>query len=118
MEQKYNYIVTVFILTLVYILQGPDGEVDVATFVAGGDIAAYCERMTKDGEWADHVTVMVMTRILQMDIVIVTSVPGVPVEEAKVWVVGRDGFSGEPLMLGHIHENHYESLEPLSELLL
>ncbi|CAC5422459.1 unnamed protein product [Mytilus coruscus] len=46
------------------------------------------------------------------DIVIVTSAPSTNTEDSVFWVTGCDGFSGDPILLGHIFENHYQSLQP------
>ncbi|CAG2217969.1 unnamed protein product [Mytilus edulis] len=68
--------------------------------------------MLQNGEYADHVVVIGMSRMLQRDIVIVTSAPSTNNEDSVLWVTGCDGFSGNPILLGHIFENHYQSLQP------
>ena len=73
----------------------------------------YCARMAEDGEWADHVLVIAMARTLQRDIMIVTSSPSSGNKDNIAWVVGQDNFQGDPILLGHIWEHHYESLEPI-----
>ncbi|KAL3887640.1 hypothetical protein ACJMK2_000036, partial [Sinanodonta woodiana] len=55
----------------------------------------YCLRMARDGEWADHVVVVAMARIV------------------IVWVVGQTKFQGDPILLGHVWESHYMSLHPI-----
>ena len=70
--------------------------------------------MRKDGEYADHPVVFGMARMLQMDIMIVTSSPTDGPHDNIAWIVGREGFSGSPILLGHEWEYHYQSLEPES----
>ena len=68
--------------------------------------------MSKDGTWADHVVVIAMARMLQHDIVIVTSSPAATADDSITWVQGTPNFVGDPLLLGHVWENHYQSLTP------
>ncbi|KAL3889517.1 hypothetical protein ACJMK2_001855, partial [Sinanodonta woodiana] len=68
--------------------------------------------MAEDGEWADHILVVAMARTLQRDIMIVTSAPASGNDDNVAWVVGQDNFQGDPILLGHIWEHHYQSLEP------
>ncbi|KAL3887952.1 hypothetical protein ACJMK2_000337 [Sinanodonta woodiana] len=73
----------------------------------------YCSRMARDGEWVDHVVVVAMARMLQMDIMIVTSSPSSGPEDIIVWVEGQTAFQGNPILLGHVWESHYLSLQPI-----
>ena len=68
--------------------------------------------MARNGEYADHVVVLCMSRMLGRDIVIVTSSPNSTVDESVLWVTGCRGFAGKPILLGHVFENHYQSLQP------
>ena len=77
-----------------------------------GELQAYCEQMSQNGEWADHVAVVATARHLKVDILIVTSAPGSGPDSNVTWITGKAGFKGEPLLLGHVWENHYLSLCP------
>ena len=75
------------------------------------DLDEYCAKMSKDGEWADHIAVMGVARYLGNDIMVVTSSADTGPENKITWIVSNVGFSGSPIILGHIWENHYKSLE-------
>ena len=68
--------------------------------------------MSLRGVWADHVSIPVAVGMLQWDIMIVTSAPCASPDDIIMWVVGKDGLFYEHVLLGYIHENHCESLEP------
>lgn len=68
--------------------------------------------MSKDGTFADHVVVIAMARMLKHDILIVTSSPSANIKESLTWVIGENHFKGNPMLLGHVWENHYQSLQP------
>ena len=69
--------------------------------------------MAKSGTWADHVVVINMAKMLQRDIMIVTSSPSTSGNDCLVWVPGDRSGKNEPLILGHMWENHYQSLQPI-----
>ena len=71
--------------------------------------------MSQQGEWADHVIVMYTAAYLQRDILIITSSPNTDPDDNILWITGEK-FQKEkhdPLLLGHIWENHYQSLRPI-----
>ena len=70
--------------------------------------------MAKRGTWADHVVVIAMARMLEHDIVIVTSSPSSSENDCLRWVIGDKGIKKDPLLLGHLWENHYQSLRPIN----
>ncbi|KAL3889445.1 hypothetical protein ACJMK2_001789 [Sinanodonta woodiana] len=94
------------------LLQVSDGYINLAEFMCNESFEEYCARMAENGEWADHVLVVAMARTLQRDIMIVTSAPASGNDDNVAWVIGQDNFQGDPILLGHIWEHHYESLEP------
>lgn len=94
-------------------MQGPDGSIALRDFVDVPTFDTYLQSMNKDGEYADHVVVLAMAQMLKTDIVIVTSSPGAGPEESIIWVQGIPHFNGDPLLLGHYWEHHYQSLRPL-----
>nr|XP_022299650.1 glutamic acid-rich protein-like isoform X45 [Crassostrea virginica] len=96
-------------------LKRSDGDVNLQDFVDGGDLSEYLERMSKQGEWADHVIVMCMALFLQRDILVITSSPSAHPDNNLLWIHGGRGQSN-PLLLGHVWENHYQSLRPCLSL--
>ncbi|XP_022784769.1 uncharacterized protein LOC111325258 isoform X2 [Stylophora pistillata] len=100
--------------TLVQFLKGnpklPDGT-DLFHFVHGYQTwAEYLTHMEQDGAWGDHVILCAAANCYEMCIRVVSSLPHnndviitphCPVDESK------------PLVLGHIHEVHYVSLQPI-----
>ena len=74
--------------------------------------------MCKDKEWADHIVVIATAHLLQRDIVIVTSSPqGRDSAEPFIRISSDVNQSSEPLLLGHVWESHYQSLQRMSKLL-
>ena len=69
--------------------------------------------MAEGGTWADHVVVTNMAKMLQRDIMIVTSSPSSSGNECLMWVSGDSSGKKDPLLLAHMWENHYQSLQPI-----
>ena len=68
--------------------------------------------MARNGEWADHIVIIATAYLLQRDIVIVTSSPqGMGSAEPFIRISCRSEVSREPLLLGHVWESHYQSLQ-------
>ena len=67
--------------------------------------------MSVDVSWADHVIVMATALCLEVDMAIITSSAEANAENCVTWVLGSVG--GDPLVIGHYHENHYQSLQPI-----
>ncbi|CAH3157474.1 unnamed protein product [Pocillopora meandrina] len=88
----------------------PDGT-DLFDFVHGHQTwTEYLEHMEQDGAWGDHVILCAAANYFETCIHVVSSLshsndaiitPHCPVDESK------------PLVLGHIHEMHYVSLQPV-----
>ncbi|KAL3889377.1 hypothetical protein ACJMK2_001721, partial [Sinanodonta woodiana] len=96
------------------VIQASEGTIHLDRFIYNESFDDYCSRMARDGEWADHVVVVAMARMLQMDIMIVTSSPSSGPENSIVWVVGKTAFQGDPIIQGHVWESHYMSLQPIA----
>ena len=97
--------------------KGPDGTVSLETFIEShGSLEDYCETMAKRGTWADHVVVINMAKLLERDIMIVTSTPSTSGDDCLTWVVGDTTGKAAPLLIGHEWENHYRSLEPIERI--
>ena len=92
-----------------FLLQ-PDGT-DLFHFVHGHQTwTEYLVHMEQDGAWGDHVILCAAANYFETCIRVVSSLshsndviitPHCPVDESK------------PLVLGHIHEVHYVSLQPM-----
>ena len=68
--------------------------------------------MSKNGEWADHIVIIATAHLMQRDIIIVTSSPqGMDTTEPFITISCRSELSREPLLLGHVWESHYQSLQ-------
>ena len=48
----------------------------------------YCDKMEKKGTWADHVVVIAMSKMLERNIMIVTSSPSTIGNDCLVWIAG------------------------------
>lgn len=69
------------------------------------DLNEYLEKMSKDGEWGDHIVLLAMARALGQKIRVVTS----SLDQYEL----DDVLQGQSeLLLGLINEHHYVSLEP------
>lgn len=66
--------------------------------------------MSRRGEWADHVIVIAMAEFLKAEIVIVTSSPN-ELDDNIICISTRES-THDVFLLGHIIENHYQSLTP------
>ncbi|XP_063409223.1 uncharacterized protein LOC134692681 [Mytilus trossulus] len=87
-------------------------ETDVKIKDIVGDIDKYCDVMEKDGQWADHVVVDAMARMLRHDIKILQSTPSSDdIKDRFSLIKGSEQTSQDPLVLGHIFECHYVSLQ-------
>ena len=69
------------------------------------DLNEYLEKMSKDGEWGDHIVLLAMARALGQKIRVVTSF----VDQYELDDVPQ---GQSELLLGLINEHHYVSLEP------
>ena len=80
--------------------------------VENQDWDVYLTRIATVGEWADHLVVIAVANVTGRDIWIWSSHNDSPiVVEATTPGVQVEGEL-EPILLGHISEIHYESLNP------
>ncbi|XP_063411137.1 uncharacterized protein LOC134694073 [Mytilus trossulus] len=91
-------------------LEQEDGHIHWNNFVENDDVKAYLTRMSKKGEWADHVVVLGMSAVLKCNIIIITSSPNTHPDDNIIWINCNNASAD--LLLGHIWENHYQSLRP------
>ena len=69
--------------------------------------------MSRSGEWAEHVVIRAMSRMMQKQIWIVTSQESSTKAGYLLNKVGGpedENYPGEPFLLGHLGEYHYISL--------
>ena len=86
----------------------PDGT-DLCHFVHGYETwADYLTYMKQDGAWGDHVILCAAANCFKTCIHVVSSLHNDVVIRPHCLV-----DEGKPLVLGHIHEVHYVSLQPL-----
>ena len=88
-----------------FLLQLP---IDLPAVVLNNDAHAYLQNMSREGTWGGHPELVALSHALQKTIKIVTSSAST---EGVLHVVGE--FTGHPILLGHLSEYHYNSLEPL-----
>ena len=67
----------------------------------------YLQSMAKDGTWGDHLVLLAAANYFQTPIRIISSLEREIVVQPDNVVVNM-----HPLVLGHIHEFHYVSLQP------
>jgi len=71
----------------------------------------YCSKMSKEGEWGDHLTLIAAAEVFKTAIVIISSVPGDNfVIEVTPAFTGANGT----IMMSHFAEFHYGSVHPIS----
>lgn len=82
---------------------------DLAAVVPNNDEAAYLKKMSCDGISGGHMELVALSYELNKTIIVVTSSASEP--KNAIHVIGN--FLGSPVLLGHLCEYHYKSLEPL-----
>ena len=80
----------------------------ISKYVPNNDLSSYLTDMSGDGFWGDHIVLVVLAHALSRTVVVVSSL----VDSQNV-VVEPDNHHGEPILLGHLSEIHYVSLEPV-----
>lgn len=93
-----------------FILQREDGLIYLKNFVNGRDLDSYLDKMSRRGEWADHVIVIAMAAYLQTEILVITSSTN-EFDGNMIWISGGNA-NQDVVLLGHIFETHYQSLRP------
>lgn len=69
----------------------------------------YCDGLAKPNAWGDHLSLIALSQLYQLRIVIISSVRS----EDYITIVTPLNASAQEktLLLGHLHESHYDSLE-------
>ena len=109
-----SLLVALLLLILhVFLLDFPskvDGT-DLFHFVEGhATWDGYLTEMKRDGTWGDHVILWAAANCYQIAIHVISSLPG----HSEVIIKPDVPFDqSKHLVLGHVHEVHYVSLQPL-----
>ena len=109
-----SLLVALLLLILhIFLLDFPskvDGT-DLFHFVKGhATWGGYLKDMERDGTWGDHVILWAAANCYQIAIHLISSLPGF----SKVIIKPDVPFDqSKHLVLGHVHELHYVSLQPL-----
>ena len=93
---------------------------DFPSKVGGTDLFRFVDRhttwdgyltdMAQDGTWGDHVILWAAANCYQIAIHVISSLPGY----SEVIIIPDVPFDqSKHLVLGHVHEVHYVSLQPL-----
>ncbi|KAJ7361790.1 Glycosyl transferases group 1 [Desmophyllum pertusum] len=83
---------------------------DITSYVPNNDLKSYLKHMSNDGTWGDHIVLVALADALGKTIRVVSSLD---TDNFEI-VVEAGGLQGAPLLLGHLSENHYVSLEPVN----
>ena len=75
------------------------------------DLDTYLRKMSEDRTWGDHIILVALANALAKTIRVVTSHEG----DCYEVVVEANNQQGAPILLGHLTENHYVSLEPVAD---
>ena len=75
------------------------------------DLDTYLRNMSEDRTWGDHIILIALANALAKTIRVVTSHEG----DCYEVVVEANNQQGAPILLGHLSENHYVSLEPVAD---
>ena len=81
-------------------------------YVDNNDLQGYLRKMSKQGTWGDHLTILALANVLQRNIWIVSSSR----DNGDHIVIETGNTDGDPLLLGYVSNTHYVSLEPSREL--
>ena len=76
----------------------------MSKFVPNNDLPSYLADMQRDGTWGDHIVLYSLANALGRTIRVVSSVGGYQDIMAP--------HHSAPILLGHVSEKHYLSLEP------
>jgi len=71
----------------------------------------YCEKMLKEGEWGDHLTLIAAAEVFKVVIIIISSIPG---DDYIIEIIPTFNQPERTIMLSHFAEYHYGSVHPTS----
>lgn len=85
-------------------------ETPLFNFVSGySSWADYLQSMSKDGTWGDHLVLLAAANCYQTPILVISSL-GHEIAINPEHPVAT--LNSNPLLLGHVHEQHYVGLHP------
>jgi len=70
----------------------------------------YCAKMSKEGEWGDHLTLIAASELFSARVMIISSIPG---DNFIIEVVPALSSTQNTIMLSHFAEFHYGSVHPI-----
>ena len=95
----------------IFVVSQPDGD-DLYCYIHGYQSwPQFLEEMAKDGTWGDHVVLLAAANNYKTPIRVISSLT-----DREVIVVSPNppvSQGTQPLVLGHVFEYHYVSLEPM-----
>jgi len=96
----------------IFFFSQPDGT-DLVNFTYGySSWTSYLERMAKNGTWGDNLMLLAAANHFNTPIRIISSLPDH--EDVIINPQSQVCHGADPLVLGHVHEQHYVSLLPLT----
>ena len=81
-------------------------------YVESNDLQGYFRKMSNQGTWGDHLTILALANVLQRNIWIVLSSR----DNGDNIVIETGNTDGDPLLRSYVSNTHYVSLEPSREL--
>lgn len=107
-KSQLEYCIAKFIFKLLFLFHTKRDETPLFNFVSGySSWADYLQSMSKDGTWGDHLVLLAAANCYQTPIRVISSLGNEIVINPEHPVANLN-----PLVLGHIHEEHYVSLHP------
>ena len=78
-------------------------------FLPNNEMNAYLTGMRMNGTWGDHIVLVSLAHALGRTIRIVSSLG-----DSHDVIVEPDNHHSAPILLGHVSERHYVTLEPIN----
>ena len=75
--------------------------------MTNNNLNTYLKNISKDGTWGDHIARVALASALKKTIQVITNLGG------DCYEIVVENQHGAPLLLGHLSENHYVSLDAL-----
>ncbi|KAK3105620.1 hypothetical protein FSP39_002017 [Pinctada imbricata] len=96
-----------------YLRAHPESEdgTHYTMFMDGEEWEEYLTRMSREGQWGDHLILKALSKVTERDIKVLSGNENRGFTDIKC---GTDQSDIEPLVLGHVGELHYVSLRPAS----
>ena len=82
-------------------------------WIVNQDWDSYLTELSQDGVWGDEIVLIAVSNMFSVEIGILSSIPGEPIH--ILTPAATDPRNLPMLLLGHLHELHYYSLEVSSQ---